>query len=404
MKRIAILGLSEDDFGVESNLLFEQKGPKVPKALLKRCALGITRAKVAVSAMTNLNDVIKNLRYNQHLTDRMSIGYINVSSKKVRTSMVDFEDVHENILKWASSCVVPFTGIVWVDANWEAVSRTQRRLVPSRPLLLQSIQQPLFRPLEDASSSSTANERRGSTSSIPPIVLSTSGAMMRGGGGGTRTRRKGNRENLNPFGPQHSERALRKSKKNAPGGIYSNNRNPGPYRLPDRQRGRATSLGIRPTIDHFITIAEKRSIGAGPTYMFSSFGNSTSSRPSSSMGFGTNSFNNVVRPPGPRPNSTAPNTQARRPSTVGSTSPRVPFGRSKRFHHPAPHSGISEVPVIINDAICMVRSKTPGPRYFSGCTTSTLGGRRQFGVRVSQSMPKQRTAPSAFMSTSPRFI
>ena len=396
MKRIAILGLKEDDFGVASNLMFSNHGPSVPKSFLQRGALGMTRAKVAVSAMSNMNDVIKNLRYNQNLTDPMSIGYINIQAKKVRTTVAHFEEVHEEILKWVASCVVPFHGIVWVDANWMAVSRTPRHLVPHRPLILQSITQPFFRPV-DAPATAVGNERRGSAISIPPIVLSSSNPSgrtansTRGGGGSTRL--ISGQENRNPFGPSTSAIALRRARKVAPGGIYSNNRNPGPYTLPDQQRGRTPAIGSRPAYGHFITKAYRQSCGPGPSYKFSSFGHCASSRPASSM--------SARRPSGHKSRS----SRSQRPSTVGSTSPRIPFGRSKRFHHPPAHSGISEVPIMINETVCMVRSQTPGPRYFLGVKSDTLGGRSStsMGLRRSQTCAKQTGAPSAFMSTSPRW-
>ena len=415
-KRIAIIALKEDDFGVESNLLFSNHGPAIPKSLLQRNAIGMTRAKVAVSVMTNMNDTIKNLRYNQHLTDRMSISYINIQAKKVRTSIIQFEEIHESILKWAASCVVPFTGVVWVDSNWEAVSRTIRRIVPTRPLLLQAITAPFFRPLSDAmetSSSASGNERRSSLSGGPPPVFVSNQHPSGRSGGGTDRQRQRQQENQNPFGPSHSEAALRRAKKCAPGGIYGNNRNPGPYRLPAPSRGRAATISIRPICDHFITIAEKQSIGPGPQFMYSSFGGSSSSRPSTSMGFGGarsrggggGGGSSSGQPS--RPASTAGRTRSRRrPSSVGGNSPRVHFPKAARFIRSAQHTGISEKVVVNNDMVCVVRSQTPGPRYFLGCNTDTLGGRNtSMGFnRVSQSCSKQRGAPSASFPRSPRFL
>ena len=400
MSRIAILSLSTDDFGIQSNLYFINHGPSIPKSLLQRGALGFTRAKVAVSIMENMNDCIKNIRYNQHLTHKKSIGYINIRAKKVRTMEIDFESTHEGILKWAASCVIPFTGVVWVDANWEAVSRTARRNVPSRPLLLQKIQPPFFKPLTN---DDDQNDRRASISSgAPPIVLTArnpSGSQSGGGGqsGGNRTNSAG-QENWGAGGAGTSERALRRARKPAPGGIYSNNRNPAPYKLPDFKDGRASRIGSRSKAGDFITIAEKKSCGPGPQFLYSSFGNSNNSRPSSSMGC-VRRGNSSSSAPAPRPSSSMQRT-ARRPSTVGSTAARVRFGKSARFHHPKSYSGVSEKQIVVNDTVCMVRCQTPGPRYFLGDLMGTMGGRNS---RVSQCMAKQHGQPSANFSRSPRW-
>jgi hypothetical protein len=397
MPRIAILGLNTDDYGVASNQYFTNHGPSIPKNLLQHNALGTTRAKVALSVMVNLNDAIKNLRFNQNLTSRHSIGYINVQKKTHRSTLIDFEPIQDSMLKWSASCTLPFSAIIWVDAKYEAFEKggRRRRNCPARPLLLRPMEQPFFRPLSSHAEPATDGRRKSSmgTSAIPPIVLSNRNPT------GKRTsprsfsarghRGRGGQENQFQ---NTSEIALRRAKKAAPGSIYQNiNSNPGPYKLPEYKPRCVSSFGTSRRPNYSPNIASPAS-----SLLYSSFGFINSSRPSSSMGVGGGSRT----PAGATVRQQPPHRTAQRPSTVGSTAVRVRFGRNARFHHPPKHSGIAEKPVMVCGNVCMIRSRTPGPRYFLGQHTSTMGGRGNTG---SQSMPKQHGQPSASFCRSPRW-
>ena len=55
---------------------------------------------------------------------------------------------------------------------------------------------------------------------------------------------------------------------------------------------------------------------------------------------------------------------------------------------------------MVGGNVCMIRTQTPGPRYFLGVATDTIGGRN---TRVSQTCAKQHGQPSASFSRSPRW-
>ena len=330
MSRIAVIALKEEDFGLESNPLFSNHGPRVPKALFStRPGGGFCRAKIAVSFMDNVNDAIKNLRLNQHLDSPDAVGYINFKSKKERCfSLVhDFEEVRQEIKRWSDACSEPFTAVIWVEAMCATVSRSKRRLVPTRPLLLQPAPFPFFRPGvdvtskagkqaaangKDANDGKKGNSKVSSSSSLTPqspIVLSTSnpggdGHLRRGGGGGggggggpmRAMLALQQKENKHPWTrPSTSARALAKNKgRAAPGCIYRSRIStpaPNAYATPgvnapdpvwNRNRPRATISGRNGL--SFTEQAIRQSIGPGPCAVTSSFRTQRVSRPATRTG------------------------------------------------------------------------------------------------------------------------
>ena len=338
--RVALIALKEDDFGVDANLQFSHHGPRVPRSLFRREAVGVsltlTRAKVAEFFMENVNDCIRNLRYNQNLDNPSAIAYVNLAKKKTRSTLVEgFEDVHEELMRWSESCCNPFTAVIWVDANWQAFSDTPRRVAMNRPLLLQEMSKPFFKPLADTLPGVNPSEKDGgeaNTGGRDPVRLSRA---YPGGGGGA-LNFKSNKENRKPWKARgFSESVVRKRNVPAPGSIYSSlgrDNTPGAnaYGLGPalaaaaiRPRSRCARLSGR-TGGGYLEMVVRRSATPGPSYS------------------GESSFQ-VQKTSRARPPSTVPRKQsstrcssranyvARRPSTVGNTSPRAIQGRAKRF-------------------------------------------------------------------------
>lgn len=412
--RVALIALKEDDFGVDANLQFCHHGPRVPRSLFRRAVGGVpqtlTRAKVAEFFMENVNDCIRNLRYNQNLDDPGSIGYINLAKKKARSTMIEgFDDVHEALKQWSDSCVNPYTAIIWVDANWQAFSNTPRRVVMNRPLLLQATSKPFFRPMSDPLPGvASAKDRDGGGNSSGsggnignPVRLSRA---YPGGGGGAlnfKPNKENRRENRKPWKKSgFSEVVLRRRKVPAPGSIYERvgrNKTPGANAyglgpaLADaaiRPNSRCARLNSRPH-GGFLEMAIRQSITPGPSFVGSSFQAQSTSRP--------------------RPSSTVPMERSstrctsrashvpRRPSSVGHTSPRAVQGRARRFLKSQRDQGICFQPEVTKSKMFILKKvDAPGPRYYlPGGIGSGLGG----GAGGKQAKPKFRGG----FSRSPRF-
>ena len=271
--------LPKEDFRVDANLL-SHHGPRVP-----RCCSGARRSRLLSDARQGggvfhgeRHDCIRNLRYNQNLDNPSAIAYVNLAKKKTRSTLVEgFEDVHEELMRWSESCCNPFTAVIWVDANWQAFSDTPRRVVMNRPLLLQEMSKPFFKPLADTLPGVNPSEKDGgeaNTGGRDPVRLSRA---YPGGGGGA-LNFKSNKENRKPWKARgFSESVVRKRNVPAPGSIYSSlgrDNTPGAnaYGLGPalaaaaiRPRSRCARLSGR-TGGGYLEMVVRRSATPGPSY------------------------------------------------------------------------------------------------------------------------------------------
>jgi hypothetical protein len=384
--RVALIALKEDDFGVDANLQFCQHGPRVPRSLFRRAVAGVpqalTRAKVAEFFMENVNDCIRNLRYNQNLDDPGAVAYVNLAKKKTRSTLIEgFDDVHEELKRWSDSCVNPFTAIIWVDANWQAFSNTPRRIVMTRPLLLQATSKPFFRPMSDPlPGANSAKDGGGGGGGGGGDAMRLSRVYPGGGGGSLNV--KPNKENRKPWKKRgFSEAVVKRRKVPAPGSIYAllgRNQTPGANAyglgpaLADaaiRPHSRSARLNGRMQ-GGFLEMAIRQSSTPGPSYMGgSSFQVQKTSRPRPS------STVMPIERSSTRCTSRASHV-ARRPATVGNTSPRAVQGRASRFLKSQRDQGICFQPKVTKAKMFILKKvDAPGPRYYlPGGIGSGLGG------------------------------
>lgn len=405
--RVAIIAMKEDDFGVDANLLFSHHGPRIPRGLLTRdggAPNTITRAKVAEFFMENVNDCIRNLRFNQNLDDPCAIGYVNFAKKKSRSSMIDFEEVHEELTRWSESCCKPFTAVIWVDANWKAYSNKPRRLIPTRPLILQEMSKPFFRPLDVGSSSD--NEKVNNSDGMPAVRLSR---VFPGGGGGA-LNVKANKENKNARNRLgFSEAIMRKNKLPAPGSIYAerarvntpaaNAYGMGPLHADAaiRPKSRCARLTSRAQ-GGFLEQAIRQSITPGPSYDGgSSFQVQKTSRLRREMNPQIRSSTRCSSHGTSHGPMARKALVARRPSTVGNSSPRAIQGRARRFQKSKQDQGICYQPYVTKSNMFVLQKvDAPGPRYYVG---GGMGAGLSGGAGGKHAKCKYRGA----FSRSPRF-